>query len=219
VRKPQTKRSRFEWIGGWLCLDFSNTVSWNQGGLRNERLASYPDLISWTREAALMTKPKAKPLLKKASHEPLEAAKALERAIKLRKAIHGIFSAVAHQRPAEVGHLQAFNRELAKSLTRMQIASKETSFGWSWPDGEDDLEQVLWPVAWSAAQLLTSKELAKVRECANANCGWLFVDASRIGNRRWCDMKECGSRAKARRYYQRKRKSAPSPLRVRFPQG
>jgi predicted RNA-binding Zn ribbon-like protein len=190
-----------------LCLDFSNTVSWNQAGLRDERLASYPDLISWTREAALLSKPKAKALLEKASREPSAAVKALERAIKLRTAIHSIFSAVVHQRPVDPAHLQAFNRELAKSLTRLQIASKGTGFGWSWPDGVDELEQALWPVAWSAAQLLTSKELAKVRDCANANCGWLFVDASRIGNRRWCDMKECGSRAKARRYYQRKRKS------------
>jgi predicted RNA-binding Zn ribbon-like protein len=211
VRKPQTQRSRFEWVGGCLCLDFCNTVSWDQGGLTNERLASYPDLISWTREAALLTKPKAKTLLEKASHESLEAAKALERAIKLRTVVHGIFSAVAHQRPSVSAQLQAFNRALAKSLTRLQVASEGAGFGWRWPDGGDDLGQVLWPVAWSAAQLLTSNELAKVRECANANCGWLFVDASRIGNRRWCDMKECGSRAKARRYYQRKRERAPSP--------
>jgi predicted RNA-binding Zn ribbon-like protein len=192
-----------------LCLNFSNTVSWNQGGLRDERLASYSDLISWTQEASILTKWKAKALLEKASHEPSKAATALERAIKFRANIHSIFSAVVHDRPVDPRHLQAFNSELAKSLTRLQIALEGTGFGWSWPDGKNDLELVLWPVAWSAAQLMTSEVLAKVRDCANANCGWLFLDTSRIGNRRWCDMKECGSRAKARRYYQRKLESAP----------
>jgi predicted RNA-binding Zn ribbon-like protein len=59
-------------------------------------------------------------------------------------------------------------------------------------------------VAWSAARLLTSAEVARVRTCANEDWGWLFVDRSRRGNRRWCDMGECGSRDKARRYYVRK---------------
>jgi len=191
-----------------LCLDFSNTVSWTRAGLRDDRLASYPDLISWAREASLLSERKAKALLEKASREPAAAAVALERAIELRSVVHNIFTAVAHRRPLDPDHLRAFNSELAKSLTRLQIALDGTRFGWSWTEGKDDMEQSLWPVAWSAAQLLTSEQLAKVRDCANTDCGWLFVDASRIGNRRWCDMKECGSRAKARRYYQRKRKNS-----------
>jgi regulator of RNase E activity RraA len=35
--------------------------------------------------------------------------------------------------------------------------------------------------------------------------GVLFVDDSRRGNRRWCDMSVCGNRAKARRHAQRVR--------------
>jgi predicted RNA-binding Zn ribbon-like protein len=47
-------------------------------------------------------------------------------------------------------------------------------------------------------------ELGKVKKCADTDCGWLFLDMSRNRSRRWCDMKSCGNRAKARRYYKRK---------------
>ena len=66
-------------------------------------------------------------------------------------------------------------------------------------------EAMLWPVLRSAAELLTSEEAARVRQCASETCSWLFVDRSRTHRRRWCDMKTCGNRDKARRYYQRHR--------------
>ena len=69
-------------------------------------------------------------------------------------------------------------------------------------------ERVLWPVVWSAANLLTSRILERVGQCADdRGCGWLFMDLSRNRSRRWCDMKDCGNRDKVRRYYARKREA------------
>jgi len=48
---------------------------------------------------------------------------------------------------------------------------------------------------------LTGPRLDRVRRCANPECGWLFLDDSRAGKRRWCSMSACGNRAKARRHY------------------
>src|SRR5690606_34555848 len=73
-----------------------------------------------------------------------------------------------------------------------------------WPES-NALDQVLWPVAVSAAELLTSADRERVKECAADTCNWLFLDMSRNRSRRWCDMKECGNRAKARRFYKRQR--------------
>jgi predicted RNA-binding Zn ribbon-like protein len=61
------------------------------------------------------------------------------------------------------------------------------------------------PIARSAAELLTSETLSRVRECGGATCTWLFLDASRNRSRRWCSMESCGNRAKARRHYRRRR--------------
>jgi predicted RNA-binding Zn ribbon-like protein len=72
---------------------------------------------------------------------------------------------------------------------------------------------LLAPVLWSAADLLGAGRLARMRQCANPDCGWLFLDRSKSGNRRWCSMSACGNRAKAHRHYQReKSKPRGSPI-------
>jgi predicted RNA-binding Zn ribbon-like protein len=48
--------------------------------------------------------------------------------------------------------------------------------------------------------LMTSERLQALRECGNRECRWLFLDTSKNHTRRWCDMKVCGNRIKARRF-------------------
>jgi predicted RNA-binding Zn ribbon-like protein len=67
---------------------------------------------------------------------------------------------------------------------------------------------LLAPTLWSAADLLVGAQLHRVRQCANPECGWLFLDNSKSGNRRWCSMSACGNCAKAHRHYLRQ-KSGP----------
>jgi predicted RNA-binding Zn ribbon-like protein len=69
---------------------------------------------------------------------------------------------------------------------------------------------MLWPLAQSAGALLTGDQRARVRECSGHDCRWLFLDLSRNHSRRWCDMNDCGNRAKARRHYQRRRTATPA---------
>jgi predicted RNA-binding Zn ribbon-like protein len=78
-------------------------------------------------------------------------------------------------------------------------------FVWDWYEVDGVLELPIWIVARSAADLLVSSELERVRECAGEKCDWLFLDASRNQSRRWCDMAACGNRAKAQRNYARRR--------------
>ncbi len=84
------------------------------------------------------------------------------------------------------------------------IVRVNDSYEWRWEDGLK-LESVLWPIAMSAADLLVSANVAKVRECEAGDCYWLFLDNSRNRSRRWCSMEACGNREKARRHYQRHR--------------
>ncbi|MCL6613391.1 MAG: CGNR zinc finger domain-containing protein [Firmicutes bacterium] len=83
-------------------------------------------------------------------------------------------------------------------------------FAWKWGGEGKALDRMLWPVVRSAAELLISGDRERVRECAAEGCGWLFLDASRNTRRKWCAMTSCGNRAKARRYYERKRKRSRS---------
>jgi hypothetical protein len=45
----------------------------------------------------------------------------------------------------------------------------------------------------------------RLKCCELLTCGWAFYDSTRSRTKRWCSMKTCGSRHKAREYYKRKR--------------
>jgi predicted RNA-binding Zn ribbon-like protein len=201
----------FEWIGGDPALDFHNTVSWRRDGLAEERLRTFSHLVAWGQAAHFVPRPRT--VLARTRERPAEAARALSRALGLRATLHAIFTAIADGRAPGAGDLRSLNRSLSGSLVRLAVARQPRGFGWTWTD-TSALVGLLGPIAWSAARLLTSDDVARVGRCANEDCGWLFVDRSRRHNRRWCEMRECGSRAKARRYYARKRagRRKPEPL-------
>ena len=60
-------------------------------------------------------------------------------------------------------------------------------------------------LALRAVDLLRTLPEARTRICAGSKCGWLFIDSSKGGRRRWCDMATCGNAAKSKRHYERKR--------------
>jgi predicted RNA-binding Zn ribbon-like protein len=44
---------------------------------------------------------------------------------------------------------------------------------------------------------------SRLKACSAESCHWIFYDRSPTHNARWCSMRECGARAKSRRYRQR----------------
>jgi predicted RNA-binding Zn ribbon-like protein len=196
----------FEISGGALCLDLANTVS-NRGTEPVERLVRYGDLVDWARQAGAAEDGEATALRRRAAAEPGAAAAVLARARTLREALYALFSAAAAGRPGPEAALAVFNAELPAALARRRLARDGAGYRWrdAAPGEGPPLDAPLAPVVRSAAELLASGELALVRECAADTCGWLFLDRSRNRSRRWCDMKVCGNRAKARRHYRRQK--------------
>ena len=117
-------------------------------------------------------------------------------------------TAAGQQPGAEV--LGVVNGVLADMLGRSRLAPAGGDLAWAWGGDEDALDRPLWAVARAAAALLTGPGLERVRACPGVGCGWLFLDTSRNRSRRWCDMRDCGNRAKARRHYQRSRAAESS---------
>ena len=191
-------------IGGRLCLDYANTVSTRTGPVHHEYLTSYADLLEWSRHAGTLADRDAQQLGRQAARRPAEAAAVLKQAIAVRETIYRIFSAIAHQRAPAKADVATLNAALAQALSRLRVLPSGESFEWQWVQDSRALDIMLWPVVRSAADLLTSTDLRRVRQCARREgCDWLFVDTSKNQSRRWCSMSTCGSRAKARRYYQR----------------
>jgi predicted RNA-binding Zn ribbon-like protein len=84
---------------------------------------------------------------------------------------------------------------------RNDLVRSDGQFAWRLAKFEPSAPYLVAPVLWSAADLLLAADLGRVRRCANDACLWLFIDGSKNGTRRWCDMASCGNRAKAHRHY------------------
>jgi predicted RNA-binding Zn ribbon-like protein len=198
----------FELSGGELCLDFANTVDNRTSPERlADHLESYPALLSFGEQTGVVPASERQRLSRKAAQHPAEAARALRQALELRETLYRIFSAIAAGRQPAAADLRALNRFVNASLSRLQVQPTAGGYSWRWQD-DGALEALVWRVAKSAADLLTSPEAGKVRQCAAEDCAWLFLDRSHNRTRRWCDMTSCGNRAKARRHYQRVKGSA-----------
>lgn len=187
-----------------LCLDFANTTPYHFN-LSEDHLNTYADLVSWSLYMGLMGEEKARTLLAGAAEKPREAEAVLQKAVDLRETIFAVFSAIAHDETPHQDDLDSLNTALSEAMAHMQIAPADGGYAWTWTGDEDDMQQMLWPVAWSAGELLLSDERRLVRHCDGHDCDWLFLDTSRNHSRRWCDMKTCGNRAKVKRHYQRTR--------------
>lgn len=200
----ETKQTEsFVLLGGKLCLDFVNTAGSHASTNPNEHLKSYADLMSWSEQAGIFVEREARRILREAARRLSEADAVLRRAITLRESLYRIFSAVASGESPKNADLAVLNGELLEAMNRSQIVSTADGFAWTWSDEQAALDPMLWRIARSAADLLTSDEVGRVRECADEVCGWVFLDMSKNQSRRWCDMKECGNQAKSRRHYER----------------
>lgn len=196
--------SQLSLVGGRPSLDFVNT----EGGQRNgppERLQDYADLVRWSARAAVIDEEEVERLLRDADARPTEAERVHERAIELREALFRVFVALGIGERATAGDLAILDRELGEALAHRRLVPDDGRLAWDIVGGENRLDRILWLLVDDAADLLSSELLDRVKECGGPDCSWLFVDESRNRSRRWCEMRECGNRAKQRRY-QRRRK-------------
>ena len=193
------------WDSTPLCIEFTDTL---EGRWRNEKrdlLNSYADLVAWCTEEGILSEMETNRMLLEGEENPRRAIEALERARAWRESIYSVFLAIARSVEPEAGVLEELNEAIASTSARSRIVSTENGFEWGCIRDCDAPDRILWPVIRSAGALLTSEDRNKVKRCASSECMSLFFDTSRNGKRRWCDMKTCGNRAKARRHYRRKR--------------
>ena len=197
----------FDLSGGHLSLDFANTA--RHAGTPREDLPSYGALVAFAEQAGIVTRADARALLAAAEKKPEAAARVLAHALELRGAIYRAFSALAGGRRVRADDLAVLDRVATEAAAHAHLIPHDGGFRWQMaPAALRELRGPLWPVARSAADLLTSGQTGAVRECALETCSWLFLDHSKNQKRRWCDMKICGNRSKARRHYARTKGSA-----------
>jgi predicted RNA-binding Zn ribbon-like protein len=192
------KKSPFKLNAENVALDFVNTLDdrYAPSGPR-ELLPGYADLLRFCRQASILTHTELGRLsaLPKASQ-----GRSLGSAIELRELLARIFYRLVEGRSPATEDRIALERWAAACARRRELRWEDGRLTWAWKalDADPDTPALL--LAENALELITADPPARLHTCASGTCRWLFLDTSKNRTRRWCDMKTCGNRAKARRY-------------------
>ena len=188
-------------VGGRLCVDFVNTVDWRTSAHAQELLPTVDVLIEWGAAAGIFT-PEESATLKEAGHRDASpSATFWQQALRFRETLYRLFVGAIKGQPSVPDDLACFNDHLAEALRLIRLMSDGSALRLGWRPDAPTPGRLISRVAVAAAALMASDAMAYLRTCDGSGCGWLFVDTSKSHRRRWCDMKGCGNREKARRHY------------------
>jgi predicted RNA-binding Zn ribbon-like protein len=204
-------------VGARPCLDFVNTVAGRVAPrdgraadfayrVTREDIPDYESLLRWSVFASLVEPSESERLRDQARRSAPATARALRRAIGLREAIYRIGKALVEDWPLRSADLRTLDREVREARRRQRLVAGRRRLDSHWIRDVPRLDRMLWPVALSAAELFGSDDVKRLKQCAGASCGWLFVDTTRNHSRQWCEMADCGNLAKVRRFRQRQRR-------------
>lgn len=200
-----TTPSSFVFVGERLWLDFVNTDDL-QRGVRVDVLRDFNALVRWLGATGVLDGERAAGIARRADQQPAGAAAALVDARRVRAALRALAERGSIVNKAREDALVEINRVLGRSAgTRRVESGDDGSFRQSFVPVGDAFAGLMIPVVESAAASLVEQELTRIRRCADARCPRVFLDSTRNGRRRWCDMATCGNRAKAARFRARER--------------
>ena len=204
--EPSRARRPFELIAGHAALDFVNTLDDRfiaDGPV--ELLGDYGDLLRFLVQAQLLEGARAQALSR--SVNAAAGARALRAARELREALAATLYAGVEARVPLSTAVRTLSEQLRDADQHRELHWQEKdgqpAFAWSRGRYAKHAELPVWMLADAAGQLLLSDAMRHVRACGATPCRWLFLDTSKNHTRRWCDMKVCGNRMKARRFQAR----------------
>ncbi len=194
---PGTYEGTYKLVGGQLSLDFVNTVSWPGRSREHDWLDRPQNLTVWAVATGLIGEET------RASLDARPRAvreRELAQAHDLRADLRALLVPLAEEGWPPASAVERLNERLAAACGRRRIDPVRREWMWLTPTSFAELAA---PIVWNAAHVVTAVDRGRVRHCPS--CDWLFHDTSRNRSRRWCDMADCGSRAKALSYYRRSR--------------
>jgi predicted RNA-binding Zn ribbon-like protein len=185
--------------GGHPALDFANTVDSRRGRWGPDFLNSFDDLLAIAERTAVADTVAVSHLREKAAANPGRPGAALDRAVALREATYKLFIAEDTGRAYPPAALKVVEKVAREGRSRQRLLHTKSGFAWSLPF--DELEDVGRAFALASLELLIARnDRREIRECKGDNCGWLFLDHSKGGHRRWCSDASCGTRSRIARF-------------------
>ena len=194
-----------DFVGGDAALDFINTVSGRDQTPR-DWLDSYARLLEWATLVRLLPERNIRALTKKMHGEPAAAARALTRAKELREELFALVTAIAAGNAPPKSALATLREHWLAGTAAHELRFENGQVTADIRADAADLDLIAAIVAYRMIEHVMPQPVDRLRVCAGTNCAWVFIDSSKAGRRRWCDMAVCGNVAKAQRFYARSRR-------------
>lgn len=195
----------FKLYAGHPALELVNTLDLRFSDQAVDLIPTYKDLLRFATQLELLTAEQARKLGRSVAEK--EAQRVLASAARLREALAAVLYARIGGGKIPAAQIQLLEQQFHGAAMHRRLVPGDTHLEWSWSGVERQAEIPLWMLAQAASDLLVSSDAELVKDCGDETCRWLFLDVSKNHTRRWCDMKTCGNRMKARRHHARIRES------------
>ncbi len=189
----------FQMVAGSPTLDFINALDWRfRDSGPEELLTSYADLLQFVEQAQLLNPELVRHLSATVTGD--RAQRVLDAAKELRETLASIVYGSLHSKTPPAKAIVILERNFHEAFSRRSLFWRQSRLAWDWIYADSNAKLPLWALSLDAVELMSSDGITRVRACDNSECRWLFLDVSKSHTRRWCDMKLCGNRMKARRF-------------------
>ena len=183
------------------ALELVNTLDMRFSAATIELIPTYKDLLRLTTQLKLLTADQSRRLLRTVDEKT--AQRVLASTMELREALAVVLYGRIDGSKLPGADVEILERHFRAAAVHRQLVADGSHWYWSWSGLERNAEIPLWMLAQAAADLLVSSDAEFIKDCGDPTCRWLFLDTSKNHTRRWCDMKTCGNRMKARRHQAR----------------
>jgi predicted RNA-binding Zn ribbon-like protein len=183
------------------ALELVNTLDLRFSAIPEELLPTYADLLRFAVQLRILPADQARKLGRTVREN--DGRRVLASTLELREALAAaLYAWVDGGKPGD-RQIEILEKHFHDAALHRSLHGGHERLVWSWTGFEQQAELPLWKLAQPAADLLVSEDAERVKSCGDPTCRWLFLDLSKNHTRRWCDMKTCGNRMKARRHQAR----------------
>ncbi|MEQ9467940.1 MAG: CGNR zinc finger domain-containing protein [Ekhidna sp.] len=199
---PGDYKGTYKLIGGSLCFDFANTMSWRDSESPHEWLDGIDNLLEWCRLAEIVNDSEAQIILTE-FEKAKDSEALLAELIDLRELINKIFCAVIDHSVPKANDMVKLNQLASKTLSKLEVAYYEDKYQLRLQKCDSIIGKVFNEIVWSSIRVLTETDIKHIKKCKA--CHWLYIDKSRNNSRTWCTMEDCGNRSKVNRFNRKNR--------------
>jgi len=206
-------------VGGHVALDLVNSLDPREGPEeRIDYLFDYQAVARWAVRASVISNTRCEELLALAASSPRNARAVWRRVVRLREALFRVLRSLVRNEPPAPGDIAVIDAERRRADRQTALLARRRHLDDSSAAFEivisksAELDAPVRMLVRAAVELLTEADPTRLRECPaeHGGCGWIVLDETRNRSRQWCDMRVCGTRAKAARLTDRRREARAS---------